>query len=88
MGSGVLRGEEYNSILEQAPNIVQSIAGYIEGNGDVLAAVAAAMDMEVEALAGNVQGTLKDIASEGLISAEMIPQFRENIQSRHVLCRG
>ncbi len=72
MGSGVLRGEEYNSILEQAPNIVQSIAGYIEGNGDVLAAVAAAMDMEVEALAGNVQGTLKDIASEGLISAEMV----------------
>ena len=32
MGSGVLRGEEYNSILEQAPNIVQNIGKYIEGN--------------------------------------------------------
>lgn len=30
MGSGVLRGEEYNSILEQAPNIIQSIAAYME----------------------------------------------------------
>lgn len=29
MGSGVLRGEEYNSILEQAPNIIQSIAKYM-----------------------------------------------------------
>lgn len=30
MGSGVLRGEEYNSILEQAPNIIQSIADYLD----------------------------------------------------------
>ena len=29
MGSGVLRGEEYNSILEQAPNIIQAIADYL-----------------------------------------------------------
>ncbi|MBD5103719.1 MAG: tape measure protein [Ruminococcaceae bacterium] len=30
MGSGVLRGEEYNSILEQAPNIIQTIADYLD----------------------------------------------------------
>lgn len=29
MGSGVLRGEELNSVLEQAPNIVQTIAQYM-----------------------------------------------------------
>lgn len=29
MGSGVLRGEELNSVLEQAPNIVQTIADYM-----------------------------------------------------------
>ena len=29
MGAGVLRGEEYNSILEQAPNIIQTIADYM-----------------------------------------------------------
>lgn len=72
MGSGVLRGEEYNSILEQAPNIIQNIAGYIEGNEEVLGAVAKAMGMKVEELAGNVQGNLKDIAGEGLLSAELV----------------
>ncbi len=30
MGSGVLRGEEFNSIMEQAPNIMQAIADYME----------------------------------------------------------
>lgn len=30
MGSGILRGEEFNSILEQAPNIIESIATYME----------------------------------------------------------
>ncbi len=72
MGSGVLRGEEYNSILEQAPNIIQNIAGYIEDNEDVLAAVADGMKMKAEDLVGNVQKHLKDIAGEGLISAELV----------------
>lgn len=30
MGSGILRGEEYNSILEQAPVIIQNIAKYLD----------------------------------------------------------
>ena len=30
MGSGVLRGDEFNSIAEQAPNIVQAIADYMD----------------------------------------------------------
>ncbi len=72
MGSGVLRGEEYNSILEQAPNIVQNISRYIEENESVLAGVAGAMGMTVDDLAGNVQGKMKDIASEGILSAELI----------------
>ncbi len=72
MGSGVLRGEEYNSVLEQAPNIVQNIAKYIEGNEDVLSAVAARMGMKIEDLSGNVEKHLKDIASKGIISAEMV----------------
>lgn len=72
MGSGVLRGEEYNSILEQAPNIVQNIGKYIEGNETVLRSVASAIGMETEDLAGDVQKHLKKIAGEGLISAEMV----------------
>ena len=72
MSSGVLRGEEFNSIFEQAPNIIQGIAKYIEENEGVLNSVANAMDMNVQDLAGNVQGHLKDIASEGLLSAELV----------------
>lgn len=72
MGSGVLRGEEYNSILEQAPNIIQNIAKYIEGNEDVLKSVAQSMKMDVDDLAGNVQEKLKDIAGEGLLSAGLV----------------
>jgi len=30
MSSGILRGEEFNSILEQAPNIIQTIADYMD----------------------------------------------------------
>lgn len=30
MGSGVLRGEELNSVFEQAPTIIQSIANYLD----------------------------------------------------------
>ncbi len=72
MGSGVLRGEEYNSILEQAPNIIQNIAKYIEGNEEVLKSVASAMKMETDDLAGNVKKNLKDIAGQGLISADLV----------------
>lgn len=72
MGSGVLRGEEYNSILEQAPNIIQNIGKYIESNEDVMAAAADAMDMKAEDLTGNVQKYLKDLAGEGFLSAELV----------------
>ena len=50
MGSGVLRGEEYNSVLEQAPNIIQAIADYLEVP----------------------KGELKDMAAEGMITAEIV----------------
>lgn len=38
MGSGVLRGDELNSIFEQAPNLVQTIADYLDvGIGEIRA---------------------------------------------------
>ena len=30
LGSGVLRGDELNSIFEQAPNLIQNIADYLD----------------------------------------------------------
>lgn len=48
MGSGVLRGEEYNSILEQAPNIIQSIADYLEVPKGALKEMAADGDITAD----------------------------------------
>lgn len=50
MGAGALRGEELNSVLEQAPTIVQTIAKYLGVN----------------------VGTLRDMASEGQITSEVV----------------
>lgn len=50
MGAGALRGEELNSVLEQAPIIVKNIAKYM----------------------GVPVGKIKDLASEGKITAEVV----------------
>lgn len=50
LGSGVLRGEEFNAVFEAAPNVMQAVADYI----------------------GKPIGSLKELASEGKISAETV----------------
>lgn len=50
LGSGVLRGDELRSIFEQAPNLIQDIADY--------------MNVPI--------GKIRDMASEGMISAEIV----------------
>lgn len=50
LGSGVLRGEEFNAVFEAAPNVMQAVADYI--NQPI--------------------GKLKELASDGKISAEIV----------------
>jgi tape measure domain-containing protein len=50
LGSGVLRGEEFNAVFEAAPNIIHSIADYM----------------------GVLPGKMKELASEGLITADIV----------------
>ena len=50
LGSGVLRGEEFNAVFEAAPNVMQAVADYI--NQPI--------------------GKLKELASDGKISAEVV----------------
>lgn len=50
LGSGVLRGEELNAVFEASPNIIQTIADYLE------------VDI----------GKIRNMASEGLITANVI----------------
>lgn len=50
LGSGVLRGEEFNAVFEAAPNVMHAVADYI--NQPI--------------------GKLKELASDGKISAEVV----------------
>jgi tape measure domain-containing protein len=72
LGSGVLRGDELNSIFEQAPNLIQNISKYIQGNEDLAKKMADAIGVSYEEMSTNAQGHIRDIASEGLISADIV----------------
>ena len=50
LGAGALRGDELNSVLEQAPNIARAIEKYM----------------------GIAEGSIKTVASEGKVTAEVI----------------
>ncbi|HIQ73296.1 MAG TPA: tape measure protein [Candidatus Cottocaccamicrobium excrementipullorum] len=72
LGSGVLRGEELNSVFESAPGLIQNIADYIENNNALLSQTAKILDMNPDDLAGNVKKYIRDIASEGVLSADIV----------------
>lgn len=72
LGSGVLRGDELNSIFEQAPNLIQNIASYIQGNENVARQMADAIGVSYEEMSTNAMGHIRDVASEGLISADIV----------------
>ena len=75
MGSGVLRGEEYNSILEQAPNIIQAIADYMEVPKGKLKDMAA----EGKITADIVKAAMFAAADETNEKFEQMPQTFEQI---------
>ena len=72
MGSGTLRGDELNSIFEQSPNLIRGIADYIEQNDALINQMASGLKMNAEDLKGNVMGHIRDIASEGMLSADIV----------------
>lgn len=72
LGAGVLRGEELNAVFESAPNVIQNIASYIENNNALLSQMADSLNMDPGELSGNVKRYIRDIASEGLLSADIV----------------
>lgn len=72
LGSGVLRGDELNSIFEQAPNLIQSIASYIQNNESVARQMAETIGVSYEEMSTNAMGHIRDVAAEGLISADIV----------------
>ena len=75
MGSGILRGEEYNSVLEQAPNIIQAIADYMEVPKGQLKDMAA----EGQITADIVKNALFAAADETNAQFESMPKTFEQI---------
>ena len=75
MGSGVLRGEEFNSIFEQAPTIMQSIAGYL----DVPIGKLRDMAAEGEITAGVVKAAMFAAAEETNAKFESMPMTFEQV---------
>lgn len=75
MGSGVLRGEEYNSILEQAPNIIQAIADYMDVSKGKLKDMAA----EGQITADIVKAAVFAVADETNAKFESMPKTFEQI---------
>lgn len=69
MSSGVLRGEELNSVLEQAPTITQAIAKYLDVNIGQLREMAA----DGEITANVVKAALFSAAEETNAAFESIP---------------
>lgn len=72
LGSGVLRGDELNSIFEQAPNLIQNIASYIEENEAIATHMADVVGVSYEEMTTNAMGHIRDLASEGQISADIV----------------
>lgn len=75
MGSGILRGEEYNSILEQAPNIIQAIAKYMGVPKGELKDMAA----DGKITAGVVKAAMFACADETNAKFESIPKTWSDI---------
>lgn len=69
MGSGVLRGEEFNSIMEQAPNIIATIADYM-----------GVAKGELKALAGEGKVTA-NIVKNALLSVDSISKTNAQFES-------
>lgn len=69
MGSGVLRGEEFNSIMEQAPNIIATIADYM-----------GVAKGELKALAGEGKVTA-NIVKNALLSVDSISKTNDQFES-------
>ncbi len=75
MGSGVLRGEEFNSIFEQAPTIMQAIADYM----DVPIGKLKDMAAEGEITAGIVKAAMFDAAEKTNEKFENMPMTFEQV---------
>ena len=64
LGSGVLRGDELNSIFEQAPNLIQNIADYLDVPTDKIREMAADGELSADVVKAAIFSAADDINSK------------------------
>ena len=64
LGSGVLRGEELNAVFESAPNIIQTIADYLNVPIGKIREMAADGQITADIVKNAMLGATKDINSQ------------------------
>lgn len=64
LGAGVLRGEEFNAIMESAPNVIQRIADYMEVDKGALKEMAAQGQISAEVVKNAMLGATEDINAQ------------------------
>ena len=64
LGSGVLRGDELNSIFEQAPNLIQNIADYLDVPIDKIREMAADGELSADVVKAAIFSAADDINSK------------------------
>jgi tape measure domain-containing protein len=72
MGSGVLRGEELNAIYESAPQLIQTIADYIQNNEAVAKSMASSIGVSYESMSTDAMTHIRALAEKGQLSAGLI----------------
>lgn len=70
LGSGALRGDEFNSVAEQAPRLMQALADSLQVNAGALRDMAADGQLTADVIADALLGQLPKLAAE----AESLPE--------------
>ena len=64
LGSGVLRGEELNAVFEAAPNIIRTIADYLDVNIGQIRQMAADGEITADIVTAAILGSAKEINAQ------------------------
>lgn len=81
LGSGVLRGDELNSIFEQAPNLIQNIADYLDVPIGKIREMAADGELSADVVKASIFAAADDINSKFESMPMTWGQIRQSMQN-------
>ena len=85
LGSGVLRGDELNSVFEAAPNVIQTIADYLDVPIGKIRSMAADGEITADIVKNAMLGATSDINSQFEAMPQTIAQVWTNIKNQALM---